>query len=188
MITESKDKVHRILYLYSKLQDGQVVSKAEMAIKYGVNERSIQRDIDDIRDFLEIRMDKSGIFNTVIYDRSAKGYRLEQENELKLTNSEILAICKILIDSRALTKEEMTEVLKKLVDCCVPDVNKKLYLDGEYEAYKDGKSITDIIRDTAREIEQHWGVKIPIQFYSMDYEQLNIIFGDGEWLCFGKSL
>lgn len=57
-------------------------------------------------------------------------------------------------------------------------ISPTVYLDGEYEAYKDGKSITDIIRDAAGEIEQHWGVKIPMQFYSMDYEQLkdNLIF------------
>ena len=62
----------------------------------------------------------------MIYDRLQKGYRLEQVYRTKLTNSEILAICKILLDSRAFTKKEMTEMLRKLIECCVPKDNQKL--------------------------------------------------------------
>ncbi len=39
---------------------------------------------------------------------------------------EVLALCKILLDSRAFTKEEMVEMLDKLITCCVPKVNQKL--------------------------------------------------------------
>ena len=46
------DKTSRILGIYSKLINGYVVNKAEEAANYGVNERSIQRDIDDIRNFV----------------------------------------------------------------------------------------------------------------------------------------
>ena len=42
------DKIQRVLQLYAKLSDGYVVNKSEEAQNYGVNERSIQRDIDDI--------------------------------------------------------------------------------------------------------------------------------------------
>ena len=44
---------------------------------------------------------------------------------MKLQNSEVLALCKILLDSRAFTKPEMSEMLDKLVSCCVPMVNQK---------------------------------------------------------------
>lgn len=119
-------KIDRVLGIYTKLLDGALVHKAEEAVNYGVNERTIQRDIDDIRNFLESDMDNSGILNSIIYSRNEKGYRLEQIYRLKLTNGEILAICKILLDSRALRKEEMTEVLDKLITCCVPKENQKL--------------------------------------------------------------
>ena len=46
------DKTGRILSIYTKLMNGDVVNKASEAHRYGVNERSIQRDIDDIRNFL----------------------------------------------------------------------------------------------------------------------------------------
>lgn len=119
------DQIGRVLQIYSKLMDGYVINKSEEAIRYGVNERSIQRDIDNIRNFLDEDSERTGIINTVIYDRNEKGYRLETIYQMKLQNSEILALCKILLDSRAFTKQEMSEMLDKLVSCCVPMVNQK---------------------------------------------------------------
>ena len=120
------DKTVRVLHIYAKLADGYVVNKSEEAQAYGVNERSIQRDIDDIRSFLDADSDRTGVVNTVVYDRLAKGYRLETLYRMRLKNSEILALCKILLDSRAFTKGEMVEMLDKLIACCVPESNRKL--------------------------------------------------------------
>lgn len=125
----SADKIERVLGLYTKLLNGRVVNKAEEANNYGVNERSIQRDIEDIRNFMDESVADSGIVNSVVYDRAEKGYRLERMYQLKFSNSEILAICKILLDSRAFTKREMEGMLEKLIDCCVPEKNQKLVRD-----------------------------------------------------------
>lgn len=122
-------KIERVLRIYTKLMNGDIVNKAEEAHNYSVNERSIQRDIDDIRNFLELDSENTGYINSVIYDRIDKGYSLEQIYKLKLTNSEVLALCKILLDSRAFTKKEMTELLDKLISCCVPKSNQKLVTD-----------------------------------------------------------
>lgn len=126
---EGSDKVNRVLGIYTKLLNGAVINKAEEAQCYGVNERSIQRDIDDIRDFLDTQSVEKGEVNSVIYDRMKKGYCLETIYKVKLTNSEILALCKILLDSRAFTKEEMTSMLQRMIDCCVPKSNQKLVKD-----------------------------------------------------------
>lgn len=123
------DKIARILGIYTKLMNGGIVNKAEEARQYGVNERSIQRDIDDIREYFENETADIGFINSVIYDRSAKGYRLEQLYKTRLSNSEILAVCKILLDSRAFTKKEMLLLLDKLVECCVPQMNQKAVMD-----------------------------------------------------------
>lgn len=123
------DKIIRVLQLYAKLLDGYVVNKAIEAQQYGVNERSIQRDIDDIRNFLDADSERTGIVNSVVYDRQSKGYRLETLYKLRLKNSEVLALCKILLDSRAFTKTEMVEILDKLITCCVPKSNQKLVQD-----------------------------------------------------------
>lgn len=123
------DKIARILGIYTKLMNGGIVNKAEEARQYGVNERSIQRDIDDIREYFENETADIGFINSVTYDRSAKGYRLEQLYKTRLSNSEILAVCKILLDSRAFTKKEMLLLLDKLVECCVPQTNQKAVMD-----------------------------------------------------------
>ena len=66
MQRESTDKIQRVLGIYKKLVSGEIVSKVEEANNYGVNERSIQRDIDDIRSFMESEVWRTGIINNVI--------------------------------------------------------------------------------------------------------------------------
>lgn len=122
----STDKIERVLGIYTKLLNGGIVYKAEEARNFNCNERSIQRDLDDIRNYMDLKGAEDGIINSVVYDRKLKGYRLEQIYKLKFSNPEILAICKILLDSRAFTKNEMEAMLAKLVDCCVPKDNQKL--------------------------------------------------------------
>lgn len=129
MENNKSDKIERVLGIYTKLKNGYLVSKSEEALNYGVNERSIQRDIDDIRNYLEVDGEKVGCINSVIYDRIGKGYRLEQIYKMKFSNSEVLAICKILLDSRAFTKKEMTSMLDGLISCCVPKTNQQLVKD-----------------------------------------------------------
>ena len=120
------DKIERILSIYTRLLNGGIVNKTQEAQHYGVNERSIQRDIDDIRNFFDQEAAEDGYTNQVIYDRFKKGYRLEQIYRMKFTNAEILAICKILLDSRAFTKPEMEGLIDKLISGCVPVDNQKL--------------------------------------------------------------
>lgn len=120
------ERSDRLLGIYTKLINGTVVNKMEEARKYNVDERSIQRDIDDIRNFLANDIEESGAINSIVYDRIKKGFRLEHIYKIKLTNSEILAVCKILLDSRALAKDEMMSALDKLISSCVPYENQKM--------------------------------------------------------------
>ena len=46
------DKTHRVLDIYDRLQEGKVIYKSEEAQRFQVNEKSIQRDIEDIREYL----------------------------------------------------------------------------------------------------------------------------------------
>lgn len=166
---KEKDKVGRILTIYSKLMNGYLINKAEEAIRFGVNERSIQRDIDDIRNYLEQEAYEQGILNEVIYDREKRGYRLNQIYKIKLTNDEILAICKILLDSRAFTKNEMQDMLKRLIGCCVPENNRKLVdnlIRNESFHYVEpmhGKSFISNMWDIGQAIQQHRYIEIQYQ-------------------------
>lgn len=125
MANESKGKIDRVLGIYTKLMGGNLVRKEEEAANYNVNERSIQRDIEDIRRFLENSASGSGYSDSLIYDWKRKGYCMEQIHKTKLADSEVLAVCKILLDSRAFTKKEMTRILRKIISCCVPEDHQK---------------------------------------------------------------
>ena len=48
---DSEDKAGRILSIYTRLKQGKVIYKQEESIRYGVAERTIQRDIVDIQCF-----------------------------------------------------------------------------------------------------------------------------------------
>jgi predicted DNA-binding transcriptional regulator YafY len=165
----SYEKVNRVLGIYTRLINGGLVYKTEEAANYGVNERTIQRDIDDIRNYLEQRTDNSGIVNSVIYDREQRGYRLEQIYHLRFQNSEILALCKILLDSRAFTKKEMTDMLDKLIECCVPKSNQKLVQDlirnEEYHYIEPHHQsvFVDKMWDIGQAIHDHYYIEIEYQ-------------------------
>ena len=120
-----KDKVLRVLDIYKRLMDGEDINKSQEAHDYNVTERSIRRDIEDIRSFLVQETDKTGVIKSIDYNHRDKVYRLNEEHKMKLSNSEILAICKILLDSRAFTTEEMMSIMNRLIDCCVPDKSRQ---------------------------------------------------------------
>ena len=126
MENDYNDKVSRVLNLYQRFMDGEVINKNIEAERLGVSSRTIRRDIGAIRNFLDEEVGKSGVVNSIIYDEKLDGHRLEQIYKMKLSNSEILAICKILLDSRAFTKSEMTGILDRLIECCVPKTSQQL--------------------------------------------------------------
>ena len=129
MYEDKEGKSNRALSIYSRLMNGRVINKLEEAKRFGVTEKSIQRDIEGIRTFLDDQAATDGIPNTLIYDYKQKAYRIEQSDDVKLTNDEILAICKILLTSRAFSKREINSILDKLIDGCVPLKNQKLVTD-----------------------------------------------------------
>ena len=117
----SELKSARLLSIYARLLNGRVLNKQELAQEFGVTARSIQRDLESLRSFLSNEM----LGQDVVYDRAAGGYRLTKTQPKGLTNGEILAVCKILLESRSMRRDEMLPILDKLVDCCVPEENKR---------------------------------------------------------------
>ena len=69
---EKESKNFRTLDMYVCLCEGKTVNKAEESRRFGVDECSIQRDIDDIRAFLDERSASSGDGRTIEYDRTKK--------------------------------------------------------------------------------------------------------------------
>ena len=116
--------------MYVRLCEGKVVNKAEEAERFCVDERSIQRDIDDIRAFLDnYSAIHTSDFRAIEYDRVKKGFIMTGSEGSAMTNSEIFAVSKILLESRAFTKRELNSILDKMIEGCVPLKNMKLVND-----------------------------------------------------------
>lgn len=113
-------KSGRILYLYTKLINGDVIKKDEEAERFGVHRRSIQRDIEDLRRFFENQAAEGLSDKQVAYDKSLNCYYLSSLEEVSLSNSEALAVCKILLESRSMCRGEMEPIIRKLLKACVP--------------------------------------------------------------------
>lgn len=122
-----QDKTLRVLNLYVRLCEGKLINKSEEAERFGVDERSIQRDIDDIRSFLSERTsEQSADDREIVYSRTQKGFLMTGIEASIMSNSEILAVSKILLESRAFTKCEIENILSKMIAGCVPYKNMKL--------------------------------------------------------------
>lgn len=120
-------KYYRVLKIYGKLMSGEIVNKTEEARAFGVTERTFQRDIEDLRCFFADDAEDGGIRKELVYSRELNGYYLVNRDTSMLSGSETVALCKILLESRAFTKEEMTAMISKLLDCCVhPKIRKEI--------------------------------------------------------------
>lgn len=128
-MNEKKAKNSRTLDMYVRFCEGKSINKREESKRFGVDERSIQRDIDDIRAFLADRAESVGDSREVIYDRSKEGYVMVGSEGSLMNNDEILAVSKILLESRAFTKKEISTILDKMIAGCVPQKNMKLVSD-----------------------------------------------------------
>lgn len=124
-----ESKNYRTLDMYVRFSEGKSINKREESKRFGVDERSIQRDIDDIRAFLADRAESVGDNREVIYDRTKEGYVMVGSEGSLMSNDEILAVSKILLESRAFTKKEISTILDKMVAGCVPQKNMKLVSD-----------------------------------------------------------
>lgn len=125
--TDKTSKTLRILEIYDKFIKGHLVNKAALAQKYHVDERSIQRDIDEIRIFpSDVLADGKEEECKILYSKAEKCFRMEKNKSSKMSNSQILAVSKIILESRAFPEKEVNEILQKMVDSCVPTESMKL--------------------------------------------------------------
>lgn len=129
MMAEQNIAKDRLLYMYNRLVEGKAIYKAEEMERHNCSNRSLQRDIEDLRNFFYNQSVETGVVQELIYDKKIKGYRLVPPIRNILSNEEVFAVLKILLESRAFTQKELNPILDKLIDCCVPRENKRQVTD-----------------------------------------------------------
>lgn len=124
-MTDLRIAKDRLLYMYSRLVDGKMLYKKEEAQRFGCSLRSIQRDIEDLRSFLHEQNEASGLVQDLVYNQKLGAYQLVPPSRNLLSNEEVFATLKILLESRAFTKNELYPILDKLIDCCIPKTEQQ---------------------------------------------------------------
>ena len=104
----------RLLELYDRLLKNEDIDIKKYAKENNINIRTAERDIRTIRNFLA-KKNKTEL----IHNSKKKKYQLTYtEDSVNLTKSEILAISKILLASRAFLKDEISLIIDKIVKQC----------------------------------------------------------------------
>ena len=124
-MTDLRIAKDRLLYMYSRLVDGKMLYKKEEAQRFGCSLRSIQRDIEDLRSFLHEQNEATGIVQDLVYNQKLGAYQLVPPSRNLLSNEEVFATLKILLESRAFTKKELYPIIDKLIDCCIPQTEQQ---------------------------------------------------------------
>ncbi len=125
MDLEKKDKSFRLLNIYELLSRGKVLNKYELATRYNISEKTIQRDIDELRRYF----DNQYLIDSDVrieYNRKENGYKLLKLQREWLSKEEVLALCKIVLESRAFCKEELDILIEKLLRQALPGQRKAI--------------------------------------------------------------
>ena len=180
-MNENMESIHfaknRLLSMYDRLAEGRPLYKEEEAMRFNCSLRSIQRDIDDLRAFVADKSVRTGVVQQLVYDRQIKGYKLVPPMRSLLSNEEAFAAVKILLESRALMKEEMFPILDKLVSCCVPYENQrhiKELMGNEkfhYVELHHQKLLLDRLWTISQAIKEH--IELDITYYRQNGSQVN---------------
>lgn len=179
-------KTFRLLSLYERLTKGVLIRKAEEAKRFGVDPKSIQRDIDDLRAYFQEPWAAPAALS---FHRAEKGYRLDKQYQSMLSAPEILTIGKILLESRSLKKEAMNDILAKLAKFCEPLQAKHIQevLRNEqhhYFAVRQGECLTERVWElsqAARDshlVELTYGKEHGDQPVMRRLEPLGVVFSE----------
>lgn len=160
----------RLLELYNRLLKNDDIDIEEYAKENKVSTRTVERDIKCIKDFLANNENQT---RELIRNRKKKKYQLTYtEDSVNLTKSEILAISKILLASRAFLKEEISLIVDKIAKQCGSDEDSDLIqnlLKNEkfhYIELQHKKSFIDYIWDLGQAIKDK--KKVEIAYKKMD--------------------
>lgn len=151
-------KAEALLYIYNRLLEGKIVRKHDVVDKFNINERTFYRYIQDIKNFVE-KPDGELIGEEIIADKAKGGYILKGKYEKKLNGKEVLAISKVILESRGFIKNEIEDMISKILDNCICEdkANIKHIIGNElinYVSPQHGKELLDKLWEISNAINE----------------------------------
>lgn len=160
------EKKGRILAILYRILAGESVSAADLADQYQVSCKSILRDFGEIRTFLAENRNLTGNIE-LVYDAKGRAYRLEGGSCLQ--KGELYAVIKILLGSRALEKQQLSEIVLALTEL-LPRKDRKVIRDnlyGDVGIYKaaavDSAGLTDKLWELEEAVRTGRAIRISYQ-------------------------
>ncbi len=168
--------------MYDRLQQGEVLNKKKLAQEHGVNEKTIQRDLEDMRLYLEETYRLVDV--TIVFDRQKGGYVLTRPSQVWLTNEEVLWLARILLESRSLPKKDLESFLDKLTMQCAPTDRKKIsdLVRNEASHYiplRHGRSLMKVVWALSQASRDQFVVEIEYQREESEPSKKRRIFPQG---------
>lgn len=171
MKVSNQNKAHRILSIYEKLITGDGIVRKKLADYFVVSKKTIKRDLKEINKYFQ-EVDNNYHEDYISYDYQKKAYFLD-DNKLELTQKEILAIVKVILESRAFCKKETEQLINKLINR-VP-LNLQNDIKGiianelfHYSELEHQKKMLDLIWKTSFAVKENRIVEIKYNSLSKD--------------------
>jgi len=176
MAEESGGKTLRVLSIFVRLVHGAGINKNKEVERFSVNEKTIQRSLDEIRSYLA-DAHRDGACGELVYRRADNSYYLEKSEDGQLQGTDILVLSKILLESRSLCKNEMESLLDKLMRQALPQDKKMIEnLVGNekfhYAPVSHEKNLIDMIWELSCALKEKRRVKIQ---YKKENDQNSIL-------------
>ncbi|MEB7066307.1 HTH domain-containing protein [Mammaliicoccus sciuri] len=118
------DRSHRLLTIYTRLLQNKFVNKYELTKTFNTSPRTIQRDIDQIRNYLYETDDWYGHKKNVIYNHKNESYTLE--NTQTINNNAFFYILAVLLMINNEINDELYQYLKHMISTFHSDYKTEL--------------------------------------------------------------
>ncbi|XOQ43649.1 MAG: putative DNA-binding transcriptional regulator YafY, contains an HTH and WYL domains [Clostridium sp.] len=154
----SANKTFRMLDLFEKFSRGNLINTQQIADYYNVTKKSIHRDIADLNEYFRLH---NSLECKITYCPKEKGYRLlnrSNGSNVFLSDSDVFALIKVLLESRAFSATEMKRVITTFLSLCDDKESIKKAVQNELHYYvppQHGKDIIDFI----------WKISLSIQHF-----------------------
>ncbi len=168
------DKVTRMLFLYSKLIQGEKINKTSFCMETDSLPRTFDRDIEDIRLYLS----EFYYGNELFYDKLENVYYFTNPLKKSLECMEYLFLERILLDTRILRVDEMKGLLSHLAENTNKTSNMLLHKNRSIQQYEEPihqKAILKMHKDLIEIMEAKFVIKI-------NYTKINGVMVERELL------